>query len=266
MEQAFFVSKSEDMEKYYRPDFQRIYFGNEFCERLIPSPGCIKQAIAFADEHRIAFTFVTPYVTDFGLERVEKIIELLASEVEGFEVVFNDWGVFHYMSDVASRAVPVMGRLLNKQKRGPRIMNIIDKVPPDTRDFYRRSVLDVSAAARFLKSNGINRVEFDNLLQGIDLIGADTEISKSLYMPFAFVSTTRFCLTANIDRDEPADYIGIFPCEQECRRYSFELINPVMGVPLVRKGNSVFFFNDQIPEPMSEKRFDRIVIEPEIPV
>lgn len=266
MEQAFFVSTTDNMIKYYRPEFDRLYFGNEFCERLIPPLDSIKQALDFASEMGIGFTFVTPYVTNAGLETVEKVIDFIDSAVENFEVVFNDWGVFQYLTGLSSRTGYVMGRLLNKQKRGPRIMNIIDKVPSDTRDFYRGSLLDVPAAAGFLKKNHINRVEFDNLLQGIDLETSDPDISKSLYLPFAFVSTTRFCLTANCDSDEPADCIGIFPCARECRKYTFELVNPVMKQPLIRRGNTVFFFNDRIPEPMTEGRFNRVVVEPEIPL
>jgi hypothetical protein len=39
-----------------------------------------------------------------------------------------------------------------------------------------------------------------------------------------------------------------------------------MTLPLVRKGNSIFFMNDVIPEVVASRQIDRIVVQPEIPV
>jgi hypothetical protein len=109
-------------------------------------------------------------------------------------------------------------------------------------------------------------VELDNLLQGIDLDGTDNGIHTSLYLPFAFISTTRFCLTANCEDETKKEYVGVFPCNKECQRYTFTLVNPVMTVPLVRKGNTMFFMNDTLPDAVTKRQVDRIVIEPEIPL
>ena len=39
-----------------------------------------------------------------------------------------------------------------------------------------------------------------------------------------------------------------------------------MTLPLVRKGNSIFFMNDAIPEVVTSRQIDRIVVQPEIPL
>jgi hypothetical protein len=265
MEQAFYISKASSL-KFYRNNFTRLYFGQEFCERLIPTNQQIEEALFFAEKKDIHFTFVTPYVTNPGLSRLEEIIGFLAENRSELEVVFNDWGVFQLLQEEFPGLVPVMGRLLNKSKRGPRIMNILDKVPNETRDFFQKSNLNVPAASMFLKQSGIYRVEFDNLLQGINLDDADKEIHKSLYMPFAFVSTTRLCLSASCDSQVSSDYVGIFDCNRECQEYTFNINNPVMGLPLIRKGNTVFFLNENIPDIVSSGEIDRIVIQPEIPI
>jgi hypothetical protein len=265
MEQAFYISKTSNL-KYYRNDFTRLYFGQEFCERLIPTNQQIEEALLFAEKKDLQFTFVTPYVTNWGLRRLEKIIGSLAENKPEVEVVFNDWGIFQFLHEEFPGFVPVMGRLLNKSKRGPRIMNILDKVPNDTKDFFRKSNLNVPSAGMFLKQRGIYRVEFDNLLQGINLEDSDMEIHKSLYIPFAYVSTTRLCLSANCDNPEINYYAGIVDCNKECQEYTFNINNPVMGLPLIRKGNTVFFLNENIPDAFKDGSFDRIVIQPEIPV
>ena len=37
MERALFIAKQKNL-KYLTADYQRVYFGNEFCERLLPGP------------------------------------------------------------------------------------------------------------------------------------------------------------------------------------------------------------------------------------
>jgi hypothetical protein len=265
MEQAVFISKTEHL-KYCDENFTRLYFGNEFCERLIPSRQELQKVLAFVNKRKLSFTFVTPYVTNQGLRKIEKLLVFLAEKCPQAEIVFNDWGVFHFLREKELPIIPVLGRLLLKMKRGPRIMNIIDKVPEETRRYYQTPSLTVPEICTFLKQNRIFRVELDNLLQGIDLDGADKDIHSSLYLPFAFISTTRFCLTANCEDEAKKKYVGVFPCNKECQRYTFTLTNPVMTLPLVRKGNTSFFMNDTLPEVVTRQQVDRIVIEPEIPL
>ena len=263
MEQTLFISSPSGL-KYFQKDFTRIYFGQEFCERLLPKKADLGKVISFSLNKHVPLTLVTPYVTDRGLVKLEELIRLFVQKMQGSEIVFNDWGVFQFIAENRLNVKPVLGRLLNKQKRGPRIMNIIDQVPPETRDYYRGASLDVSVTAGFLKKKGILRVEFDNLLQGLDMHGLNKEIKRSLYLPYLFISTTRFCLTANCDAGDTG--VGVMPCYKECQKYTFNLMNPVMKTLLIRKGNTVFAVNDNIPEVVSKGEVDRIVIQPEIPV
>lgn len=265
MEQAFFISKIEHL-KYCDENFTRLYFGNEFCERLIPTRQELRKVLAFVKEKNLAFSFVTPYVTNAGLRKIEKLLVFLAKNHPPAEIVFNDWGVFHFIKEAGLHFTLVLGRLLLKMKRGPRIMNIIDKVPAETRRYYQTPSLTVPEISSFLSRKGIFRVELDNLLQGINLDETNNGIHKSLYLPFAFVSTTRFCLAANSEDPAKKEYVGIFPCNRECQRFTFRLYNPVMTLPLVRKGNTIFFMNDALPEAVGQRQVDRLVIEPEIPV
>ena len=264
MEQAFYISSIEQL-CHPSDDFTRLYFGAEFCERLMPSRQDLETALRISRERALDFTFMTPFVTNRGLAQLDELANVLAHTRPDSEVVVNDWGVLHLLRSQYPELTPVLGRLLNKSKRGPRIMNIIDQIPTETRDYLRGSNLDVPSAVYFLKEQGIHRVEFDNVLQGLNLDGTDPGIHKSLYMPFAFVSVTRFCLTANCDDPTKMDYVGIFPCCRECLRYSFNLYNPVMKLPLIRRGNAIFFINENIPDAVDKRLVDRIVVQPEPP-
>ena len=265
MEQALFVSKIDSL-KYFddTDEFSRLYFGMEFCERLIPDVDDLKKVISFVNEKKIEFTLVTPYVTEDGLERVERLLKTLVVLKPDSEVVFNDWGVFQLLSDNYAGLVPVLGRLLNKMKRGPRLMNVLDKIPEESVTYYRSPSITIPAIREFLLKEGICRVEFDNLFQGVDLERCGDEIKKTLYLPFAFITTTRLCLSALCDRPDKARDVGISPCSHECQRYTFYLKNPIMTTGLIRKGNTIFFCNEEIPDNL--RMFDRVVIEPEIPI
>jgi hypothetical protein len=265
MEQALFITKAANL-KYFREEFTRIYFGNEFCQKLIPAESEVEEVLSFAEKYNLNFTFVTPYVTNRGLQRLEALILFLKERKHGCEILFNDWGVLQFLNEINADFVPVMGRLLNKVKRGPRIMNILDKVPEETRCFFQGTNLDVPSARNFLKNNGVQRIEFDNTLQGICMTEKDDEFCKSIYMPFVFVSTSRFCMSAGCDNMTVGDVIGVSPCRNECQNYTFTLENPVMTVPLIRKGNSIFYLNDNIPDIVAERFVDRIVVQPEIPM
>ena len=263
MEQALFISKVENL-RYYDAHFSRLYYGNEFCDQLIPCLGDLDQTLDFVLENGLDFTFVTPYVTDKGLEKLRILLEELAERKPDSEVVFNDYGVLRVLSSQHNGLEPVMGRLLNRMKRGPRLLMVIDKLPQTTVEYFRSSNLTVPILCEFLNDNGVRRVELDNVLQGIDL--TLDSLKASLYVPFAYVATTRLCLANSCDIPGREELIGIFPCRKECQRYTFLLKNPIMPVALIRKGNTIFFSNEVVPEGLEERGIDRIVFEPEIPM
>ena len=263
MESALFVSKISNL-KYFNSDYSRLYFGNEFCQNLLPSIEDLRYALNFASKRGIPFTLVTPFVTDQYLPTIEGLIHEIDRLKPQSEVVFNDFGVFHMLNRLDCQLLPVMGRLLCRMKRGPRLMTIINKLPQTTIDYFRKSNLTVPILFEFLKDSGVTRVELDNVLQGIDF--KVKILAASLYYPFAYVTTTRFCLVNSCDKPDRAEMIGIFPCKKECQNYTFFLRNEIMPVELIRKGNTIFFRNEILPEDLDKMGIDRIIVQPEIPM
>ena len=77
MEQVLFVSNFKNL-KYWEEKYSRIYFGSEFCERLIPSDKELKEVLDFTSKKNINFSFVSCYVTDKGIERVKSLFNIFA--------------------------------------------------------------------------------------------------------------------------------------------------------------------------------------------
>ena len=257
MERAALISNLESL-PLITPPHERLYFGPEFCQYLLPSSSELKEALNFAQKKNLSFTLVTPFVTDEGLKKLIPLWEVL-KDWKKPEVVVNDWGVLSFLQENYPEFSLVLGRLLSKQKRGPRLLNIKDRIPREMWAHFQRSYLDLPLVQDFLSQRGIRRVELDNLLQGIK---RDPEIPTSLYYPYAYVTTTRMCLTNACDqRIQPLR--SIFPCHKECRIYTFRLIHRNMPVSLFIKGNTQFFRNDQIPPNLSELGIDRLVHEVE---
>jgi hypothetical protein len=261
-ERAVYLTRADELARC-EPGFSRLYTGHEFCERLLPSPRELARTIERAAERGLDLTLLTPYVTEQGLRRVRALLEVLDAKAPGAEVVFNDWGVLRVLSRELPGLRPVLGRLLTKMKRGPRLASLAGAFNAATARYFRSCSLDVPLYRSFLRSRGVARVELDNVLQGLDLeLGG---LRASLYVPYGYVATTRLCLAASCDRHGMEDEVGIFPCRKECRDYTFELRQ--RGVPAVqlRKGNTVFFENPELPGNLERGGLDRIVTQPELP-
>lgn len=262
MEQAILITKAENL-KYVNSKYSRLYFGNEFCQHLIPSLRDFKIILDFVLKHNMHFSLVTPYVTNEGIESLRPLLKHVVSNFPDAEIIINDWGVLRLLRDEFGGLNLVLGRLLTKQKRGPRILSIKDKVPSTMIQHFKESNIDVPILSDFLINNRINRVELDNLLQGITREAAS--LRASLYFPFAYVTTTRFCLTASSERQIRFSR-SIYACNKECQRYTFRLRHKNMPVDLFLKGNTQFFKNRDMSYNLDDLNIDRIVYEPEIPM
>lgn len=279
MEYALFISKQESLDKYRdlkMPEnlipqpwrngddfsFHRLYFGQEFCERLIPTKSTLDKALAFAGEKSVNFTLLTPFVSEDWLAKWENILETLYSQKPESEVVINDLGIYHLIRERFPRFTKVLGRLLTKQKRGPRILRMEGKVPDQMIEHFRRFNADVPHLAKFYKELGFDRVELDNTLQGIR---RDSDTTASLYFPYIYVSTTRMCLTNQSD-DRKESMRAIFPCKRECMNIHFTIEHNEIPVPVTISGNTQFIRSEKLPPSPEGLYIDRLVYEPEIPL
>ena len=100
---------------------QRAYLGNEFCQYLIPARESFSKVCRELRERGLAITFLTPPVTDAGLDKLRPLFAWLAAQANGAEVVFNDWGTLQVLHEEFDALRPVRGRLLNKTMRDPRV-------------------------------------------------------------------------------------------------------------------------------------------------
>ena len=262
MEKAVFISDIDNLQ-YIKTGYSRIYFGNEFCQNLIPAIEDIKKALDFTTETKMRFSFVTPYINDDGLDKISKLLSYIKTALPSSEVIINDWGILRRINREFPELEPVLGRLLTKQKKGPRIMTIKKRVPNNTIEHFKQTNADSTATSDFLIKNRIHRIELDNLLQGISR--PRPVLSASLYIPFAYITTSRYCLTRMAFNDEKFTR-SITGCKRECRISTFKLSHRQMPADIYLKGNTQFLQNSDIPDNLEELKIDRLVFEPTLPM
>lgn len=284
IEKALFVNRIENL-KYMTPRYNRLYFGNEFCEKLIHQTKELEKVVTYCNKKKLGFSLVTPFVTNSGLAILEKLFSWLRDNKISCEVIINDYGVLDLISEKYQFLLPVLGRLLTKQKRDPRILNLIKKEPenrvflrdneysiilarktPDALiSHFKEANINVPIIQNFLRRNRINRVEIDNLLQGMNLKVPKEDFCASLYVPYGYITTTRLC-SANLFRKAKRFSCSISHCVKECRIYTLRLRNKYLPL-LYKKGNTIFFKNPTMlmQSELLEKGINRIVYQPEIP-
>jgi len=243
-------------------DCDRIYFGNEFCDERIPSLDDLRVAISIAKERNKGFGFVTCYVSEYKIEKYYCLLNALAELLPGSEVIINDWGILKIC--LQNNLTPVLGRLLVRQKRDPRISSFM-KLLPDLSKLRLHQTGLSNYFKDFLKTQCINRIELDNLIQGIDINELqDVNFNYSIYIPYGYVTTTRICFFRNKNLSKDKRF-SILPCTNKSNCGLAKLHNRQIKDILFMRGNTIFFKNTSQVFLKSDSRIDRIVHELEIP-
>jgi hypothetical protein len=261
-EKAFYAVNPASVRKLAGGGYSRVYFGAEFCQWRLPSPSVMLKVLRAAHDRGMGFTLLTPWVTDSGIARINLLLESLSGEaVKGIEVVVNDFGVLEALRKHKA-LTPVLGRLLVKQKRCPRIPGIVEGLPDAGRAAYLRPGVEDSETAGFLKKYRIKRIELDSPLQGVDADLKSVGLKGSIYTPFAFVTTTRHC-PASFDGETWQAFTG---CRiKGCAGNIIELSHLEHKEPLIMRGNTQFTHTGEIPANIPEMGIDRIVVMEETP-
>ena len=128
-------------------------------------------------------------------------------------------------------------------------------------EVLRSSNLTVSGYRKFLKGRGIKRIELDIVPQGLE-VDKKWGFKFSVYTPWSYVAGARTCELAALTQPEKARFITAKPCLKPCKKFFIKLETGTEMLPLVQRGNSVFFNNSSlINRFIKNKAFDRVILE-----
>jgi len=129
--------------------FDRIYFGNETCPARFPESSDIDFFLRFIELQKISGTILTPVISERFLDSISDSLSRLPS---GFEIVFNDFGLFHRFSH--GNFTPLMGRMLIPLKKDTAISPASDH---ELLSIYNEEYFC------FMTNLGFQRFELDNI-------------------------------------------------------------------------------------------------------
>jgi len=228
-------------------EWQRRYFGAEFCPWGFPTLAVLHRFVALARQHNLPLTLLTPVVYEPFLPRLRDTLAALLPDLHaGDEVVISDLGALALLHDRPAGIEVVAGRALSGQKRGPRILDL--DLNANELDYFRQGRWYQHESAAFLAEQGVRRVELDNLLQGIAPL--PEPLIGTLHLPYAMVTSSRNCPFRSPGR--------VGPCPGGCGEV-FRLTTPQSQVPLYQAGNTQFIENSRLPDNLAQLRIDRLV-------
>lgn len=278
LQEVFFREWSVMFAEPKRP--QRIYFGSEFCQYRLPSLSLVIKAVEYCLENGFAFTFATPYTHNQTFTQLVRILayldEMASAAGERVEVVVNDWGVYHHIQTRFPHLDVVIGRLLNKTIRDPRVAHYYDdeRAPEQGRKFFQGTGLVSTWFQTFWQNGNVIGIEFDELIQGKEVTQMESSLQISLHFPFGCIASGSACMVGFMDTERAEKFRGDPACKQQCQKYVFELKNRQhrdMKHRIFQKGTTAFYAHNLelvrsgLQSVQAIKR-PRVVYSPRIPV
>ncbi len=215
--------------------FDRLHFGNEFCERLIPDRESLKRALAASEAAGMELALLTPQVGDDGMKRLGSLFQLLP---DGTEITVNDWGVLRLLQEDYPGLRPVAGRQLCKMIKDPRL-----PAPVWTRlskhGVYSRGFQDL--LARF----GVGRLELDvpPFAESSDFGPTDMELA--VHAPFGYATKGRVCQIGSLHLSGAESFTLHHGCRKQCLTYISDLSRPAPAartdLHTFQRGNTIFY-------------------------
>ncbi|HSH69413.1 MAG TPA: hypothetical protein VK997_05820 [Deferrisomatales bacterium] len=227
-------------------------YGAEFCPRRLPPLADVVAVAQGCAAMGRGFSLVTPVLREGVLAALMEYLGGFAAQVPDAECVCNDWGLLQW---AAAERLPLRlgaGRLLGRQRRGPRVLQLTAEAAPDEALALRGSAWNDPVNVELLLELGIGRVELDFLLQGTARPHLPQGIDLTVCAPWIPVTVTPSCDYA----EDPLH------CARECQRCdAVRRENDQDPHPLWSRGNTLFARSELNPpyQAASKLGADRLV-------
>ncbi len=217
-----------------------VRFGSEFCEYKMPSLEVLESAYENVRSKGKTFTYVTPRLSNNGIEKFRKQLAFL-NEKGSASVVINDLGSLNIIGDFKNLH-PILGRQLTRvPARSPWTSMIEDSGMLENRQFKKTffsTSLNYPLTIEFFKSWGIRNVDCDWVSSSSFDFLANRELELSVHLHLVPITLARRCHTARfVGEKNPEE------CSKSCFENAFLLKLPRKEV------SSGFFLNEFLPLP-----------------
>lgn len=310
-----FMAIREIKKRFWPEAFNKIsgiYYGSDNCEYLSATKTEIEKAIDYFKEfnknyppHKVrTFTFVTPYVGNKMLQRLEESLEYLnnLNIKNSIEVVVNDFWVLRLLNTKYTNLKIVFGRVIHKLLKTPLIdtfwyeahpaweliknkseqekLRLRDEIVKWQLKFYNSAEVSLDIYKNFLHKYWVERVALDYMEKREDLYkntysispkGEDKETSIwiDLYYPWALIFTWRLCDTSAIENPSRWMYTIDDVCPRTCDRYDVSYKIKTVWYNMIQRWNAWYRSElnlDFLWEEFIKNEVNRLVFAPFITV
>jgi len=213
-----------------------IFIGNSFCAHQLPTLDKILATYEKAEREGICVTLCLPCMQESYLQDrmtlIEKLWGFLERKNATMEVVVNDWGTMELLKEKTTRLIPVLGVLLNKRRKDPRMKYQREYSRSQKAPFG--NALSLEAYRRRRKEEGIEIYSWEadggtpDLPMGINI----------LQIPYYQTNTSQMCpLYAVCKEGNRGIQYEVENCPEFCKEYV--LLYP-KHLHLIGRFNSLF--------------------------
>lgn len=212
-----------------------LHFGNEFCERLLPEPRALVQALDTADRLGVALVLATPMLADRGLEHLRALLRRLPA---GSEVVANDFGTLRLLQREFPTLRPAAGRMLCKVIKDPRL-------PNETWARLYPPGVTAPPFVALLQRLGVTRMEMDVAPFAHAEDYADLPLPVAVHAPFGYSVKGRICRPGSLHQAGPDKFAPDHDCNRECLVYRGTMQREGLAagrdLHTFQRGNTIFY-------------------------
>lgn len=221
----------------------RAYIGDEFCSHRLPHIDELERVCRSLTDKNGELTFLTPPLTDEGLERSTPLFEFLKANDPHAEVVVNDWGGLLFLQQNYPQFRLSLGRLLNKGFKDPRLTNPGEAsgFSAETAELFNACTFDVAEFVEKMQQLNVMRLERDLFPYGDPEIQSCGGLAMSVYFPFGYISTGRVCRIAAFSASTQKKYSIPNGCRHPCQKMSLKLNHTGTNQQLFQSGNTIFY-------------------------
>lgn len=167
----------------------RFYIGNQFCHNLFPTEEQLFLIMDKMYSEGLEITLAFSYIREFMLSSVEKLLEKVdnwcCTHEVNVEILINDWAMAEMLQERTGHLVPVLGTLLNKRKKDPRMQYKSGDLA-----LFQHNSLNAEFYREFLAEEfHIHRYEWESCGYPQKLPPG----KNSLHLPFYQTNTSQYC-------------------------------------------------------------------------
>jgi len=215
-----------------------LYFGNSYCEHLLPSLLDIAKAKSHFNNRHHNFVFVFPPIAS-KIDKAKEILQTL-KELDIKEVVVNDYGMLGLVLTKGFK--PILGINFTKTIKNTFIKHkkateITKEQFKNQKELLKHLEFEIDNFREFLKSLDIGRFSVENIEFDGSFLDKKPLLNVDIYYPYITISNSRACDIAGIFEDKRG-YFAQKECLKYCQELSLEFaLTPISG--FIQRYNSM---------------------------